>query len=471
MIRHTRRSHLVALAAGAGIFAARPAEAVEPKDYFGTWSGVLDDGTLRVRVRLYIESERRARIVVIDQGAAEFETTLVDLKPDSVSIEFVNLDTMTGNLVGPDTLRLDSSAWSITVDFSRGDLWPPMPLTRERLAQTRTESGSPAMGAAYARATGPVTVMVDGVRAADDTVAVTADDRWLLASVSKSMTGTLVARLVEGGGISWDTTVADLLSDSAPDMLDAYKPVTFRHLLSHHAGLQPNITPADFVTFSRTPLADARQERLRYAGLALKQEPTSAPGERMLYANNGYVIAGAMLEIAYRQRWETLIAEHVSEPVGISSFGFGPPGTPEKLDQPVGHQRQRSDGSLVPARPGAGRPIDNPYVMGPAGRIHMNLADLITYLRAHLQRPDGFLTRASWATLHTPPFTPGYAMGWFVDEDGMLSHSGSTPWWGAMVRVNHARGAVAATVANINAPKTAGALSALNFDALLTAAS
>jgi len=471
MIRHTRRSHLIALAAGAGILAARPAEAVEPGDYLGTWSGVLDDGTLKVRVRLYIESERRARIVVIDQGAAEFETTLVDLKPDSVSIEFANLDTMTGSLVGPDTLRLASSAWSITVDFTRGDLWPPMPLTRERLAQTRTESGSPAMGAAYARATGPVTVMVDGVRAADETVAVTADDRWLLASVSKSMTGTLVARLVEGGGISWDTTVAELLSDSAPDMLDAYKLVTFRHLLSHHAGLQRNIADADFITFSRTTLDDAREERLRYAGLALKQEPTSTPGAAMLYANNGYVIVGAMLEARYSQPWEKLIEAHVFRPLGISSFGFGPPGTPELLDQPLGHLRQRSDGTLVPGRPSSGRSVDNPFAMGPSGRIHMNLGDLITYLRAHLQRPAGFLTRASWATLHTPPFTPGYAMGWFVGEDGMIHHSGSTPWWEAMTRVDHARGVVAATVANVSAPKTAGALSALNFDALLTAAS
>lgn len=468
MIRQTRRSHLAAIAAC--VTAAGVAEAVEPREYFGTWSGVLDDGLQSVRVRLYIESERRARIVVIDQGAAEFETALVTLKPDSVSIEFANLDTMTGSLVGGNTLRLASSAWSITVDFSRGDRWPPKLLTHERLSQTRTASGAPAMGAAYARATGPVTVMVDGVRAADDTVAVTASDRWLLASVSKSMTGTLIALLVETGGISWDTTVAELLSDGAPDMLDAYKPTTFRHLLSHHAGLQRNIADADFGTFSRVPLRDARDERLRYASLALKQAPVSAPGERMLYANNGYVVAGAMLEARYGQPWEKLIETYLFRPLGISSFGFGPPGTPEKQDQPLGHLRQRSDGALVPGRPSSGRSIDNPYAMGPAGRIHMNLGDLITYLRAHLQRPENFLTRANWATLHTPPFTPGYAMGWFIGDGGMIYHSGSTPWWESMVRVDHARGVVAATVANVSAPKTAGALSGLNLDALLTAA-
>lgn len=468
MITQTRRSHLAALATY--LTASGVAEAVEPKDYFGVWSGVLDDGTLRVRVRLFIDSKTHARIVIIDQGAAEFETSLVSLKPDGVSIEFVDRDTMTGSLVGANTLRLASSAWAITVDFSRGDLWPPKQLTHERLVETRKDSGAPAMGAAYARATGPVTVLVDGVRAVDDTVAVTPDDRWLLASVCKSMTGTLVARLVEAGGISWDTTIADLLSDGAPDMLDAYRRVNFRHLLSHHAGLQRKIADADFMTFTRTPLEDAREERLRYARFALKQEATSTPGEAMLYANNGYVVVGAMLEARYGQPWEALIAEHVFRPLGISSFGFGPPGTAEKLDQPLGHLRQRSDGKLIPGRPTPGRSNDNPYAIGPAGRVHMNLGDLIVYLRAHLQRPESFLARASWSTLHTPPFTPAYAMGWFIGDDGILYHSGSTPWWEAMARIDPARGVVAATAANVSAPRTAGALSGLNLDALLTAA-
>ncbi len=469
MIRQTRRSHLFALAAGAGAFGSHPAQAVEPKDYFGTWSGVLDDGTLKVRVRLYIESETRARIVIIDQGAAEFETAAVNLKPDSVSIEFANLDTMTGSLAGPDTLRLASAVWSISVDFSRGDLWPPKLLTRDSLPEARHASGSPAMGLAHARASGPVTILVDGLRSIDDTVPVAANDRWLLASVSKSMTATLVARLVEAGGITWDTTVADLLSDTAPGMLDAYKRVTFRHLLSNHAGLQPNIDTPDFMTFSRDALDDAREERLRYATFALKQTPTSTPGEAMLYANNGYVITGAMLEARYGQPWEKLIEAHLFRPLGIGSFGFGPPGTPGQLDQPLGHARQRDTGELIPGRPGSGVAIDNPYAMGPTGRIHMNLADLIAYLRAHLHRPENFLARASWATLHTPPFTPGYAMGWFTDGN-MLRHSGAMARWQTIAGVDHARGVVAAAAANTGTPMAASAVSELFLDAMHTAA-
>jgi CubicO group peptidase (beta-lactamase class C family) len=470
LIRQTRRSHLIALAAS--LAAAGAAEAVEPRDYFGTWSGVLDDGTLRVRVRLFIESTSSARIVIIDQGAAEFRTSDIVLKPGSVVIEIKELkETMSGSMVDANTLRLASSSWSITVDFSRGDSWPPGLLTPERLQETRRESGSPAWGVAHAKATGPITVHVDGLRSVDDKVPVAVGDLWLLASVSKSMTGTLVARLVESGGISWDATVGDILGGVAPGMLDVYKRVTFRHLLSHHAGLQRLIEDADLTTFSRFPLDDAREERLRYAGIALKQAPASTPGERMLYANNGYVIAGAMLEVQFGQRWEKLIEAHVFRPLGLNSIGFGPPGTPGHLDQPLGHLRQRDTGALVPGRPGSGVPIDLAYVLGPAGRVRLNLGDLITYLRAHLQRPEDFLGGASWTMLHTPPFTPGYAMGWFIGDGGALYHSGSTPWWQAYAGVNHASGVVAAVTANINAPKTAGAVNSLFLDALLTAAS
>lgn len=469
LIHHTRRAHLIALASGGLSACATGAETHNA--YLGTWSGVLDDGKLKVRVRLYIESKTSARIVIIDQGAAEFSTTSVTLSSDGVSVEFPELqETMAGSMVDANTLRLASSSWSITVDFSRGDLWPPNLVTPDRLVEMRRASVSPALGVAFARADGPVTVLVDGLRSSDDTAPVMVDDRWLLASVSKSMTATLVARLIEVGGIGWDTTVADVLGDAVPDMLEQYRQATFRHLLSHHAGLQPNINGADFMTFTRTALDDAREERLRYAGFALKQEPAAALGERMLYANNGYVITGAMLEMKFGQPWEKLIATHLFEPLGITSFGFGPPGTPGQLDQPLGHTKRQDNGELVPGRPGSGVAIDNPYAMGPSGRVHMNLADLIRYLRAHLQRPETFLSRASWATLHTPPFTPGYAMGWFA-YGGTLRHSGALSRWQSCASVDHARGTVAASIANSGTPAAASAVAELCLDGLHTAAS
>ena len=469
MITQTRRSHLAILAAGASLLAARPAEAVEPKDYVGTWSGLLDNGQLRLRILIHIDTETQARFVGLDQGAGQFFATAVNLAPDSVSIEFGELkETFAGRLRDSNTLQLRSALWDMTVDFVRGNLWPPKIIQADTLQTIRRNSGAPAMGVAYAKASGPATTLMDGLRSSDEIVAAQANDRWHLGSITKSMTATLTARLVEAGRISWTTTVDELLAPSLPEILDAYKRANFRHLLSHHAGLQPNIADADFVSFSRDNLDDAREERLRYAGFALKQQPINELGKAGRYANNGYIVAGAMLEAACGMSWETLMRTHVFEPLGLASGGFGPPGALGQIDQPLGHLTPGDGGKLVPGQPGGGKPIDNPVALGPAGRVHMSLPDLIAFLRAHLTRPEAFLSQANWSVLHTPPFTGAYALGWDVEGD-VLAHGGSTPRWQARAGFDRKNGVVAAVAANASTQVIMGAVADLHRDAMLTA--
>lgn len=468
MVRQTRRSHLVGLASAAWLTSG-VAQATEPKDYFGVWSGTLEDSTGKTRIRIIITSETAARFVVIDQGAVEFRATGVDLKPDSVTLDFGNGEQFKAQLLDANTLSVTSKEWAVTTKFTRGDLWAPKPLAGDSLKKARQSSGAPAMALAYAKASGRITVQADGLRSSDDAVPVTTGDRWYLASVGKSMTATLVARLVEAGGVSWDASVADVLGASVSDMQDVYKRTTFRHLLSHHAGLKANIENADFLTFTRDRLDDPRAERLRYAGLALKQAPVAAPGAKMVYANNGYVVAAAMLEAVYGQSWETLIQRHVFQPLGVTSAGFGPPGTPGQLDQPLGHLTPPNGAALVPGRPGGGQFIDNVVAMDPAGGVHMALVDLAAYLRAHLNRPESFLERASWTTLHTPPFTPEYALGWYVEDGGVLSHGGTTPRWQANVAIDPSAGVIAAAIANARTPAIMTAVTELRQSAMLSA--
>jgi CubicO group peptidase (beta-lactamase class C family) len=185
----------------------------------------------------------------------------------------------------------------------------------------------------------------------------------------------------------------------------------------------------------------------------------------MAYANNGYIVAGAMLEAVSGSSWEDLITTHVFKPLGLASAGFGPPGTPGKLDQPVGHA------GPTPFPPGPGKTADNPVALGPAGRVHMNLRDLCAYLDAHLRQPDGFLKPDSWKTLHTPPFEGTYAMGW-IAEGGRLWHNGSNTLWYSEMCVDTVKGAVAAVACNQgNTVESRPAVAALLQGALLRAAS
>jgi CubicO group peptidase (beta-lactamase class C family) len=434
----TRRPLLSALAA---LAVAGPARAETP--LAGRWSGVLDVGA-RLRLRLEIGADGKATLYSLDQGNAAIPLTVRALTPERIDLAAPSVrGRFTGRATAADRIE---GTWTqgapLALVFVRGDVAEAQrsePLTADRLRGLRVDAGAPALIAAVAKGGAAPTVWVDGERAAGGGVAVTAQDVWHIGSITKSFTATLVARLVEAGRISFDDTVGDVLGAIAPRMRDQYRAVTFRHLLSHCAGLPGNIPTLDLLRFSRLN-ADPREERKTYARIALGMAPKGPPGATFEYANNGFVVAGAMLEARLGESWEALMRQHVLAPLGISSAGFGPPGP----DQPAGHSKRRN-GAREPHRPPA--VADNPAALGPAGTLHMSVGDLLTYLAAHRDRTD-FLKPDSWTTLHTPPFGGDYAMGWIVREDGALWHNGSNTLWYAEATFNPRTGVVAAAATN-----------------------
>ena len=458
MPRHTRRSHILGLAAMSAFMGVSKGNAAEIKDYFDTWSGTLAVGAIKLRLELDILSETAASLYSIDQGGGEIKASSVKLTADSIMIEFAVIGaSYTGSLSAPDrfTGTFTQGGQPMPLEFQRGELFVSTapstakiePLTPEVLKHAREEANIPGIGAAYARNGGAASILVDGLRSSDAAVVITPSDQWHWGSNTKSMTSTLVARLIEAGGITWDTTVGEVLGSLTPDMNEAYKAVTFRHLLSHHAGLPRDID--EVLSFSRERTGDPRPDRLKYATLALKQTPDGPMGTKMLYSNSGYIIAGAMLETVYKRSWEDLITAYVFKPLKLNSAGFGAPGDPGKLDQPLGHQASPADpAKRIPAELGAGHISDLPVAMGPAGLVHMNLTDIITYLNAHLLCPADFLKAENWKILHTPPYGGNYAMGWLVSSEGVLWHNGSNTLWYAEMAVDPVKKITAAVAAN-----------------------
>lgn len=296
--------------------------------------------------------------------------------------------------------------------------------------QARETSGSPAVAVMLWQA-GEARIGVAGVRAEGSDAAVTPDDLWHIGSDTKAMTATLAARLVESGVIGWDDTIDDHLGAVIEDIDPAYADLTLRHLLSHRAGLPANIGMVDMIRFQMEGTAGRPmpEQRLDYASRILRTAPAAEAETEFLYSNAGYVIAGAMLEQATGESWESLMTAQVFEPLGMSSAGFGAPGSPYELDQPRGHRSGLLGGlTAVPPGPRA----DNPPVLGPAGTVHVSLSDLGRYLGAHMAgdrgEASGYLTADSWQILHTPPFGGDYALGWGL-QNGRLIHAGSNTMW------------------------------------------
>ncbi|WP_291841485.1 serine hydrolase domain-containing protein [Maricaulis sp.] len=309
------------------------------------------------------------------------------------------------------------------------------PADLDMIAATTLEaSGAP--GVAVMRIVGDeVETGVAGLRAIGDQAPIGRDDLWHMGSNSKAMTATLVARLVEQGVVGWDDTIGQHLGDRVPDMDPAYRDLTFRHLLSHRAGLTPNVDMVAMIAFGQQGAnGDALPPQRRdYAGRVLTSAPAAEPETDFLYSNAGYVVAGAMLEQATGESWEVLMTREVFEPLGMASAGFGPPGSADIVDQPRGHR-----GGLFGRRAMAPGPMaDNPPVLGPAGTVHVSMADLALFLQAHLAgargEANGYLSDESWTILHTPPFGGNYAMGWGFNGTQLLHAGSNTMWFVQMV--------------------------------------
>jgi CubicO group peptidase (beta-lactamase class C family) len=348
----------------------------------GIWSGLLDAGSLRLRVKLVI-AEKGATLFSLDQGGDPIPGNIGVLTEERVKIDFPSVQ---GNFEGRVVTRnrvegmWRQRAQNLFLALEKGDVEfpaapPPHPLTNERLAELRAEAGSPALAAASQRGASRTQLWVIGERAVGTAIAAKKSDRWHLGSITKSMTATLVGVLVDLGSVNWDDTIGEILGAEAPDVADAYTSVTFRHLLCHRSGLPKDIPGQQIKQFSRE-IADAREERKSWARIALSMPPKGAKGGTFEYSNNGYIVIGAMLEAKLGLPWENLIRTHLFEPLKLASAGFGAPGRKGATSQPTGHSVKFSGELRWPHSVGFDT-SDNPVALGPAGRVHMSLRDLI----------------------------------------------------------------------------------------------
>jgi CubicO group peptidase (beta-lactamase class C family) len=288
------------------------------------------------------------------------------------------------------------------------------------------------MGAIIIRGGQVVERAAVGLRSAGSGVPVTADDQWHLGSITKSMTATLAALLVEDGLIGWETTPLDVWPVLAGSIDAGFRDVTLRQFLSHTAGIKRD---DEWSGASDGAAGTTDEKRREWAARLLGQTPEHPAGQ-LFYSNMGYVVAGAMLEARGGADWETLLTDRVFAPLGMARSGFGAPGTRGLLDQPLGHSSTVR--GYTPVEPGAG--ADNWKTLGPAGTVHVTLDDFALYLQAHLSGARGiagFLSTDSFSELHAP-VASGYALGWSVADalqpltGGGFIHNGSNLRWFAL---------------------------------------
>lgn len=140
----------------------------------------------------------------------------------------------------------------------------------------------------------------------------TNDNRYVIFSCTKGITAGAIWLLVQEGRLSYDTVVADVIPEFAPNGKDR---ITVEQLLTHTAGfpLAP-MTPAQY--------ADEAQRLERFGRWRLNWEP----GTQFEYhALSAHFVLGELIRRIGGQDPAVFVHERIATPLGMSHFALGAP--------------------------------------------------------------------------------------------------------------------------------------------------
>jgi CubicO group peptidase (beta-lactamase class C family) len=318
------------------------------------------------------------------------------------------------------------------------------------------------------------------------------DAMFRLASVSKSITGVAIMKLVEEGRLGLDDKVAPLIADLTPapgaTVDPRWEQITIRHLLNHTGGwdrdrpggFDPMFRPAIAAAAVGAPAPASAETVIRY----MKGMPLDfSPGEKFVYSNFGYAILGRVIERLSGMTYEEYVRSRVLQPVGAGRTRLGRTRVSEALPEEVkyylpGEAGMGMSAPLVPSvYPGGGAvPVNYGgfYIeaMDSHGGWVSSTIDLLRFVGGvdgRANRPDilspALITEMTSNGVTLCGGACSYTAGWLVrptQGDATWSHGGSLPGTTTLlVRSYHNF----SWVALFNARSTTG-----NFDGELDAA-
>jgi CubicO group peptidase (beta-lactamase class C family) len=292
---------------------------------------------------------------------------------------------------------------------------PAAELTPEAVDAYMTDlheaSGVPGLSVVVTR--GDAIVHAAGYGHDSDGDEITADSPFRVASVSKSFTAMAVMILAEEGAIALDEPVVDQLPgfDMADERVDQ---VTVRQLLNQTSGFSD--TTIDVVELQDATSLEDYVARLADDALA------SDPGTDWEYANPNFNVAARLVEVASGQTFAAFMEERVFAPLGMEHSAT----RDEAVDPGLGYNNLF--GLWMPR----GSAVDGMLDDSGSGGIITSAADMGRWLISQNGEGAQLVSEAGLAAMHAPSAVHDYGMGWGVEPDGTLVHSGNLMTYNAV---------------------------------------
>lgn len=250
----------------------------------------------------------------------------------------------------------------------------------------------------------------NGVAPDEDTI-------FELASVGKTMTGLLLADMIQRREVTDETFVESLLPPSGEEAWFGGKSISLLDLVTQSSGLTsvPGNMPA------KNPLNPYADYTVRLMYDELRTTKLSfEPGQGYSYSNLGFGLLGHVLSLKAGTDFESLVIERICKPL-------------EMADTRMTLSEEQRSRIAIPHDQGEAVPVWEDVTMAGAGSFLSSARDLSRYLKAHWSTEKGSLASALAVCIkkHRKTDSPQTAIGygWHISSENALDivwHNGGS---------------------------------------------
>jgi D-alanyl-D-alanine carboxypeptidase len=191
------------------------------------------------------------------------------------------------------------------------------------------------------------------------------ETKFNLGSINKIFTRVVVTQLVQEGKLRWTDTIRSQLPDYGGPGAAV---ITIDHLVQHRSGLG-DIFGDEFLRSSPRAFVNPRDYFKLFTSKALLFQP----GSRQEYSNAGYIVLGAIVEVACGVDYFECVQQRVFDPFGMNDTGF------YESDRPVVN---RAVGYTTRGGPLRSNVFTSVYKGTPAGGGYSTVDDLARFADA-----------------------------------------------------------------------------------------
>ncbi|WP_062057955.1 serine hydrolase [Aquimarina longa] len=243
-----------------------------------------------------------------------------------------------------------------------------------------------------------------------------------IASLTKTLTGTLIAQAVLDNKLSLDDDIRKYLDGEFPNLEYKGNPILIRHILTHTSRLPSNNKGIDELfkhkndsIFFKLNEIEKQYTKEKYFNHLKEVVIDTLPGTIYRYSNMGANLMGHVLETVYEKSYTTLLEDYIFKKSGMTN-------TKMKLNSQEHDQLANAynKGVLVPHLP------LSKTLWGAEGGLKSTMPDLVKYMQFQLDTTQQ-VVKESHKSLYTFDQSEEIGYFWRIDhnEDGVnYNHHG-----------------------------------------------